>query len=261
MTTRDVGRGIPTLSGSRILPNGGRVFLLFLVLVTIPGLLVGQRGRAEVREGNRLYEEGRFDEAHQRYLEALREDPNSPIIRFNEGNALYQTEEFQRALDAYRLAAETGDERLKAQAWYNLGNVLYRQQELGESIEAYKESLRLDPDDSDAKHNLELALQQLQQQQQQEQEQDQQNEQQNQDQQDQQQQQEEQDEQEDQEQQQQSSENSEEEEQQEQQQQQQPSEMSREEAERLLQAIDENPEEINRQRRSGRVRVRSRREW
>ncbi len=74
--------------------------LLCLSLTLAPSLLSAQRGRAEVREGNRLYEEGRFEDAHERYLEALRENPNSPLIRFNEGNALYQTEEFQSALDA-----------------------------------------------------------------------------------------------------------------------------------------------------------------
>ena len=45
--------------------------LLCLSLTLVPSLLSAQRGRAEVREGNRLYEEGRFEDAHERYLEAL----------------------------------------------------------------------------------------------------------------------------------------------------------------------------------------------
>ena len=107
-----------------------RFLALGLVLLFLPSAAWAQSGRTEVSEGNRLYEEGRYGEAHERYLEALRENPNSPLIRFNEGNALYQTEEFQRALDAYRQSVETGDESLKAQAWYNLGNALFRQQQL-----------------------------------------------------------------------------------------------------------------------------------
>jgi Ca-activated chloride channel homolog len=235
--------------------------LLCLSLTLVPSLLSAQRGRAEVREGNRLYEEGRFEDAHERYLEALRENPNSPLIRFNEGNALYQTEEFQSALDAYRQAAETGDASLKSQAWYNLGNALYRQQQLQESAEAYKEALRLDPGDGDAKHNLELALQQMQQQQQQQQQQDQQQDDQQDEEQQQQQQQNQQDEGQDQEQEQQQQQNEQEDQQQQQQEQQQPREMSREEAERLLQAIDEDPSEIDRQRARGGQRVRKRRDW
>jgi len=75
------------------------------VLSGLPANAAAQRGRAEVNEGNRLYEEGRFGEAHEKYLEALRDAPGSPLALFNDGNALYQSEEYERALDAYRQAA------------------------------------------------------------------------------------------------------------------------------------------------------------
>ncbi len=149
-----------------------RFALTMTVLITLaPASAETQRGRADVREGNRLYGERRYAEAHERYLDALRDAPDSPLIRFNDGNALYQTQEFQRALEAYRDAIESGDATLVSDSWYNLGNVLYRQQKLQEALEAYKEALRHDPSDIDAKHNLERVLQQLQQQQQQQQQQ------------------------------------------------------------------------------------------
>ena len=126
--------------------------------------LRGQAGRGETREGNRLYEEGRFAEAHEKYLEALLEAPDSPIIRFNDGNALYQGENYESALESFRTAVESGDPQLAAAAWYNLGNTLYRQGALPESLEAFKQALRADPADIDAKHNLERVLEQMQQQ-------------------------------------------------------------------------------------------------
>ena len=129
--------------------------------------LRGQAGRGETREGNRLYEEGRFAEAHEKYLEALLEAPDSPIIRFNDGNALYRGENYESALESFRTAVESGDPQLAAAAWYNLGNTLYRQGALPESLEAFKQALRADPADIDAKHNLERVLEQMQQQQQQ----------------------------------------------------------------------------------------------
>ena len=61
----------------------------------------GQEGRREVEAGNRLYEEGRFQEAHARYMEALQKVPGLPVARFNEGSALYQSQEFQRAMEAF----------------------------------------------------------------------------------------------------------------------------------------------------------------
>ena len=136
---------------------------------------------------NRLYAEGRFAEAHEMYLEALRENPGSPLIRFNEGNALYQSQEFERALEAYRDAIESGDTALAEGAWYNLGNSLFRQQQLDASLEAYKQALRINPGDTDAKHNLERVLEQMEEQENQQDQQDQNQDDQNQENQDQQQ--------------------------------------------------------------------------
>ena len=133
-----------------------------LAMMPTPGS--AQAGRDQVAEGNRLYGEGRFEEAHQMYLEALRDDPESSLIRFNSGNALYQSQDFQRAMEAYQQAIESGDPDLAGAAWYNLGNSLYRGQQLEPSLEAFKQVLRLDPDDADAKHNLERVLEQMEQQ-------------------------------------------------------------------------------------------------
>lgn len=146
---------------------GRRVLVAVAVLAPSAAPAHAQAGRAQVEEGNRLYAEGRFQEAYEKYLEALSESPGSPLIRFNEGNALYRSQEYQRALDAYRAAIENGDPALAASGWYNLGNALYRDRDLEESLEAYKQALRLEPGNVDAKHNLERVLQEMQQQEQQ----------------------------------------------------------------------------------------------
>lgn len=148
------------------------VLAAFAILgVATPAELRGQAGRAETNEGNRLYEEGRYGEAHEKYLEALLEAPDSPLIRFNDGNALYRAENYESALESFRSAVESGDPRLASAAWYNLGNTLFRQGALPESLEAFKQALRADPGDVDAKHNLERVLEQMRQQEQQQQQQ------------------------------------------------------------------------------------------
>ncbi len=150
--------------------GSGRLWLPMVIAIlaaAAPAEARAQAGRAETREGNRLYEEGRFAEAHEKYLEALLEAPDSPIIRFNDGNALYRGEDYESALESFRAAVESGDPELAAAAWYNLGNTLYRQGALPESLEAFKQALRADPADADAKHNLERVLEQMQEQQQQ----------------------------------------------------------------------------------------------
>ena len=149
--------------------RGHALAVVAVTILAIPAAAAGQAGRREVAAGNQLYEDGRFDEAHEQYLEALREAPDSPIVPFNDGNALYRAEELERAMAAYKHASESEDAAVAAQAWYNLGNTLYRQQQLEPALQAYKEALRRNPADADAKHNLEVTLEQLQQQEQQEQ--------------------------------------------------------------------------------------------
>lgn len=270
------------VSGTR--GGGGRLWLPLVIAtlaVVAPGEVRAQAGRAETREGNRLYEEGRFAEAHEKYLEALLEAPDSPIIRFNDGNALYRGEDYDSALESFRAAVESGDPELAAAAWYNLGNTLYRQGALPESLEAFKQALLANPTDADAKHNLERVLEQMQEEQQQqdqqqgdgeneeneeESEQQPQGGEQNQDQQEGQQedQQGEQD-QDPQNQDPQSQPNAEQDRDESEPQPQDatppPGEMTREEAERLLDAIQEDQDEVNRQPRTPARGPRPRRDW
>jgi len=241
----------------------GRLWLppvIAVLAVAAPADALAQAGRSETREGNRLYEEGRFPEAHEKYLEALLEAPDSPIIRFNDGNALYQGEDYESAVESFRAAVESGDPGLAAAAWYNLGNTLYRQGALPESLEAFKQALRADPADADAKHNLERVLEQMQEQPEQQQgdgENDEENE----------------DESEGEQQPQGGEQNPDPEQDphqdpgQDQQSQPNPEptppsgEMTREEAERLLDAIREDQDEVNRQPRTPTRGTRPRRDW
>jgi Ca-activated chloride channel family protein len=223
-----------------------------LLICTPP--LEAQAGRPQVSEGNRLYEEGRFQEAHEKYLEGFAVAPESGVISFNDGNSLYRGEDYVRAGEAYQRAIEAGDPALESAAWYNLGNALYRQQQLQESLEAFKQSLRLDPGDTDAKHNLERVLEEIQSQEEEQQQQhdggenqdDQEQQDEDQDQQDQQQEEQQQDpEQQDEED---SQQNPDEQNEQdgEASPQPEPGQMTPEEAERLLEAIEEDPEDVNR---------------
>ena len=240
-------------------PPMAGVFLMAGAALLVPGALNAQRSLVE--EANRLYAEGRYDEAHEMYLEALRENPGSPLIRFNEGNALYQNQDFERALEAYRDAIESGDTALAEGAWYNLGNSLFRQQQLDASLEAYKQALRINPGDLDAKHNLERVLEQMEDQENQENQQDQNQDDRNQENQDQQQPPPEGDAEQDEEQEQDQPPPESDEQEREQPAQPPPGQMTPEEAERLLQAIQEDPDEVDRPPRADSLGRRPRKNW
>ena len=151
----------------------------------------------------------------------------------------------------------------QSKSYYNIGNSLYRMGKLPESILAYTQALKLNPNDEDAKYNLEFVRAKLKDQSQ-EQQQDQNQQQQQQEQQQQQQQQGENQEQkkEEQEKQQDQSQDEQEQKEEEQQQQQQKpedqQEMTKEEAERILEALKEDDKDLQKQKKSkkaGKIRV------
>jgi tetratricopeptide (TPR) repeat protein len=135
--------------------------ILWSLSVTCSPLLA-QQGRAENSDGNSFYERGLYQEALSKYQEALRKNPESPIIKFNSGNAQYKVKAFDEALEAFRAtSSKAEDQRLRAQSYYNLGNTQYRKGSLQDAVESYKQALRLDPNDIDAKYNLEYVLKEL----------------------------------------------------------------------------------------------------
>jgi len=123
--------------------------------------LGAQPGRGKVKQGNRLYKEQKYDAAKNKYQDALLEDPNSPLIQFNMGDVTYQTKDYQKAMESFHKTLNVKDAAVQSMAYYNIGNSLYRLNKLPESIQAYQEALKLNPDDQDAKYNLEYVRNKL----------------------------------------------------------------------------------------------------
>jgi tetratricopeptide (TPR) repeat protein len=92
---------------------------------------------------------------------AARMRPNDPLVRFNAGAGDLVAGRPGRAAEHLARAAETAQGELKARALYNLGNAQLAQADYPAAVAAYKDSLRLLPEQPDAKHNLEVALARL----------------------------------------------------------------------------------------------------
>jgi tetratricopeptide (TPR) repeat protein len=165
-----------------------RLFIMLCLLVMpmcaqAQFLPLGSQARALAREGNALYHQGKYGGALEQYRHALEEDKTLNQAIFNTGDALYKQGKYDEAADQFRLfTLQKGlNNHLLAQGYHNLGNSLLKQKKLQESVEAYKQALRNNPNDDDTRHNLayaQMLLQQQNKQQQQNQQQNQQNQQQ-----------------------------------------------------------------------------------
>jgi Ca-activated chloride channel homolog len=119
------------------------------------------------RRANQLFEQKKYAEAEQQYIHAQVDLPGRPELLYNLGNSLIKQRKYPQALQSLRQAIDkTADRPLRQKGWFNAGNALFEMGDYRNSIQAYTESLKIDPADQDAKHNLELAWRKLQDQQQ-----------------------------------------------------------------------------------------------
>lgn len=112
--------------------------------------------RRHIRGGNRDYEAQDYQAAEQAYRTAAIKNQQSVEAEFNLADALYRQGRHEEAENALKnLTKREGAMTVQqaAQAHYNLGNAQFAQQKLQEALESYKQSLRLNPDDVEAKFN------------------------------------------------------------------------------------------------------------
>jgi tetratricopeptide (TPR) repeat protein len=127
-----------------------------------------------LRSGNDLFKQKRFVDAEVKYKKALKENPNYSTAGYNLGNAVYEQNRFEEALPLYELVAKSaGETETREKSFHNMGNVMMKQKQYDKAIEAYKSSLLLNPKDETTRYNLALAQKLLKDQQQNDQNKDQ----------------------------------------------------------------------------------------
>ena len=141
-----------------------RAAILLLVLTGLPAAYADSAA-SKNKQGNRLFQEGKYEDAQKAYVEAHAQAPDKPEILYNVGNSLIKQKKYDQALQSLRQAVAKADRGLQASGWYNSGNALYEAGNYQDAAQAYIQALRSNPSDRDAKHNLELALRKKQEQQ------------------------------------------------------------------------------------------------
>lgn len=142
------------------------VMLLFLTALSV----TAQTDRQYIRQGNKQFRMGDYPNAEVSYRKAIEQNPKNPQASFNLGNALMAQKKDSAAVTQFENASrlETNPLR-KAQSFHNIGVICQTHKMYGEAIEAYKNALRLNPNDDETRYNLVLCKHQKQKQDQQKQ--------------------------------------------------------------------------------------------
>ncbi len=138
-----------------------RGILVAVALLALCLLACGPTPAQVNNSGHVPYGNRDFAAALDTYRGARARAPESGEPYYNAGNVLYRMEEYQESLDEYDDSLRHAEGELRSRGFFNRGNAEFRSQRYAQAIEAYKEVLRMNPDDIDAKHNLELALLQI----------------------------------------------------------------------------------------------------
>ena len=135
--------------------------------------------RSQVVEGNRLFSEGKFNDATESYGQALVDHPDSPVLNFNMGTAHYKAGKYTQALSSFsRVQAgpedSDKDSERTARTAYNMGNTQYKMGAQAEeqnpqaalaaytnALASYRRALGTDPTDQDAKFNYEFVAKRI----------------------------------------------------------------------------------------------------
>jgi Ca-activated chloride channel homolog len=142
--------------------------LTLCAMLFVSVVLNAQTDKKYIRKGNREYEKSKFSDSEISYRKAIDQNKQSPDAVFNVGDALYKQNKFEEAGKEFAESSDQSFDKVrKSQGLYNLGNSLLKANKLPESIEAYKNSLKLRPGNKEAKYNLGYAQDMLKRQQEQ----------------------------------------------------------------------------------------------
>ncbi len=132
-------------------------------------VLSGARGQGDrttremIQAANDLYRQQQYEQAEQQYNQVLDRDHANNLARYNLASTLYQRGKREDAIKLFQELATTDgvEPSIRSRAYYNAGVALTRQNQLEDAVEAYKNCLRLNPEDTEARENLQKALLEL----------------------------------------------------------------------------------------------------
>jgi Ca-activated chloride channel homolog len=160
-----------------------KYFLLIILFINCFSFFAkAQTANESIITGNGFYKEAKYDQAVSEYRKALSQEPGNSTAKFNLANALYRSKNGSESIEILDTLLKTEkDKKIRSESFYNTGAMLSDQYEktkdadkkintksdvsqnaadalLQKSIDAYKKALRINPDDKQARENLQKAL-------------------------------------------------------------------------------------------------------
>ncbi len=139
-------------------------------LLLLPHAASAAEPASLVRQANEALHAGNLDQALADYQQAAQTDPNRPELLYNQAVAQYRKGDYEQARQLLCQAASSADDRLDSRVRYNLANCDYAEavqladrdkpaaiSRLQSAIGHYRATLTANPNDTDARANIQTA--------------------------------------------------------------------------------------------------------
>jgi tetratricopeptide (TPR) repeat protein len=139
-------------------------FILGILMVLCSTALFAQSKKGLLHKGNQLYEQKKYKEAEAYYRKADTDKKQPDLTgKFNMGDAMYKQNKFDDAAQDFTDIAsqKNASSQVKAEAYHNLGNSFLSKKDYQNSINAYEKSLLNNPKDDATRYNLAYAQEML----------------------------------------------------------------------------------------------------
>lgn len=143
------------------------------ILLMISVVAFAQNERSMARKGNRFFADSAYTESEVAYMRALDKDPELKEAQFNLTSSAIRQGKFDEAIEQLEIIASTSEDKLEiGECYHNMGNAYLEKfqassqdqekaktapEELDKAIESYKKSLRHNPSDNETRYNLAIA--------------------------------------------------------------------------------------------------------
>jgi Ca-activated chloride channel homolog len=141
---------------------------IFMLIACVTAINAAASPSSALRE----YKSGNYGQALRDYEALLKKKADDPRLHFNAGAAAYRSRQFEEAAKQFNSAIATPDLKLQALAYYNRANAQYwlgtknpepnkRSEAWQKAVQDYESSMKLDPQDADAKFNHDFVKKKL----------------------------------------------------------------------------------------------------
>ena len=137
-------------------------YIILLSLSVFLSCGYAQSNRSTLNGGVDKYEEKKYSDAEVDFRKVVENSPKNFEANFNLGTSYYKQEKYGDAIKSFQSAFENAkDDESRGKVYHNIGNSLLKSNKIEQSVEAYKNALKFNPNDQDTKYNLSYALEML----------------------------------------------------------------------------------------------------